>query len=319
VINGSLPRSAQTLYTITPNFKDAYAINSSIQVTRQLSANDALTVGYANSGGRNLEFLRNINLINPISFLADGRPVYGPASAATRANPLYNNIALQDIGDNSAYNALIVNYQRRIAHGLLINASYTWSHSIDDAPEANSYDQGSVFISDPTNRNRDRGNGAINRPDAFTLSTVWAPVAKFDNRVSNYLANNNQFSILANVSSGDQQNITANSVLNGDSLAGSGSGAATRPLFVGRNTARTPSVYQFDVRYTRTLFKLRERFQPKFFIEANNVFNHPNITSINTTATVAAATGAIVTNPTMAPVSTLLEGRIVQLGIRVDW
>jgi hypothetical protein len=319
VINGSLPRSAQTLYTITPNFKDGYAINSSIQITRQLSGNDALTVGYANSGGRNLEFLRNINLINPISFLADGRPVYGPASATTRANPLYNNIALQDIGDNSAYNALIVNYQRRIAHGLLINASYTWSHSIDDAPEANSYDQGSVFISDPTNRNRDRGNGAINRPDSFTLSTVWAPVAKFDNRVSNYLANNNQFSILANVSSGDEQSITANSVLNGDSLAGSGSGAATRPLFVGRNTARTPSVYQFDIRYTRTLFKLRDRFQPKFFIEANNVFNHPNITSINTTATVAAATGAIVANPTMAPVSTLLEGRIVQLGIRVDW
>ena len=184
--------------------------------------------------------------------------MYGPASAATRANPLYNNIALQDIGDNSAYNALIVNYQRRIAHGLLINASYTWSHSIDDAPEANSYDQGSVFISDPTNRNRDRGNAAINRPDAFTLSTVWAPVAKFDNRVSQYLANNNQFSILANVSSGDEQNITANSVLNGDSLAGSGSGAATRPLFVARNTARTPSVYQFDIRYTRTLFKLRD-------------------------------------------------------------
>ncbi|HEX3879300.1 MAG TPA: TonB-dependent receptor [Bryobacteraceae bacterium] len=318
IVTGSLPRSAQTLYTITPNFKDAYAINSSVQVTRQLSANDALTIGYANTGGRNLEFLRNMNLINPLSFLADGRPVYGAAGPLTRANPLYNNIALQDIGDNSAYNALIINYQRRAARGLLINASYTWSHSIDDAPEANSYDQGSTFISDPTNRNRDRGNAAINRPDAFTLSTVWTPTAKFESRVARYLANNNQFTFLANVSSGDQQNITANSVLNGDSLAGSGSGAATRPVFVGRNTARTPNVYQFDVRYTRTFFKLWERLQPKFFIEANNVFNHPNITTINTTATVAAS-GAIISNPTFAPVSTLLEGRIVQLGVRVDW
>ncbi len=318
VVNGTLPRSAQTLYTITPNFKDGYAINSSVQITRQLSTNDALTVGYANSGGRNLEFLRNMNLINPISFLADGRPVYGPAGAATRANALYNNIALQDIGDNSAYNALILNYQRRAARGLLINASYTWSHSIDDAPEANSYDQGGVFISDPTNRNRDRGNSAINRPSAFTLSTVWTPAAKLNSRALNYLANNNQISFLANVSSGDEQNITANSVLNGDSLASSGSGAATRPLFVGRNTARTPSVYQFDIRYTRTFFKLWERLQPRFFVEANNIFNHPNITSINTTAAVA-ATGAIVTNPTFAPVSTLLEGRIVQLGVRADW
>jgi hypothetical protein len=313
VATGSLPRSASTLYTITPNFKDGYAINSSIQITRQLLTNDAITVGYANSAGRNLEFLRNINLINPVRFLADGRPVYGPAGAATRANPVYNNIALQDIGDNSSYNALILNYQHRFAHGLLANASYTWSHSIDDAPEANSYDQGAVFITDPTNLKRDHGNAAINRPSAFTLSTVWSPIAKLDNRAANYLLNNNQFTFLANVTSGDEQTITANTTLNGDSLA------TSRPLFVGRNTVRTPKVDQFDLRYTRTFVKLWERFEPKFFIEANNLFNHPNITTVNTTATVSATTGAIVTNPTFAPVSTLLEGRIVQLGVRVDW
>jgi hypothetical protein len=312
-VNGSLPRSAQTLYTITPNFKDGYAINSSIQITRQLTKNDALTVGYANSAGRNLEYLRNINLANPVRFLADGRPVYGSSGPATRVNPLYNNVALQDIGDNSSYNALIVNYQHRVTQGLLVSASYTWSHSIDDAPEANTYDQGSTFISDPTNRNRDRGNSSINRPDAFSLSTVWAPISNWDNRVVKHLANNNQFAILANITSGDEQNVTANSVLNGDTLA------TSRPLYVGRDTVRTPNVYQFDVRYTRTFFKLWERFQPKFFIEANNVFNHPNITSINTTAAVTASTGAIITNPTFAPTSTLLEGRIVQLGARVDW
>jgi hypothetical protein len=312
-VNGSLPRSASTLYTITPNFKDGYLINSSIQITRQLSRNDALTVGYANAGGRNLEFLRNMNLINPIRTLADGRPVFGAAGPNTRANPTYNNIALQDIGSNSSYNALIVNYQRRFNQGFLVNASYTWSHSIDDAPEANTFDQGSVFITDPTNRNRDRANSSINRPNAFTASTVWSPVSRFDNRVLNYLANNNLISLLANISNGDQQTINANANLNGDSLA------TSRPLYIGRNTVRTPNVYQFDMRYTRTFLKFREKYQPKFFIEANNIFNHPNITSLNTTAAVTAATGAIVTNPTFARVSSLLEGRIVQLGVRLDW
>jgi hypothetical protein len=312
-VNGSLPRSAATLYTITPNFKDGYLINSSIQITRQLTNNDSLTVGYANTGGRNLEFLRNINLINPLRFLADGRPVFGPAGATTRANPLYNNIAMQDIGNNSSYNALIVNYQRRFNKGFLMNASYTWSHSIDDAPEANTYDQGSVFITDPTNRNRDRGNSSINRPNAFTASTVWSPVSKFDNRIVNYLANNNQLTMLANVSNGDQQTINANTNLNGDSLA------TSRPLYGARNTIRTPNVYQFDMRYTRTFLKFKEKYQPKFFIEANNIFNHPNITTINTTAIVNASTGLITSNPTFAPVSTLLEGRIMQLGVRLDW
>jgi hypothetical protein len=120
-------------------------------------------------------------------------------------------------------------------------------------------------------------------------------------------------------SSGDEQNLTANTVLNGDSLAGSGSGNATRPLFVGRDTLCTPNVYQVDARYSRTFFKLWERLSPSFFIEANNIFNHPNVTTINTTATVSAATGAIVAAPTFARVSTLLEGRIMQLGVRAQW
>ncbi len=214
---------------------------------------------------------------------------------------------------------MIVNYQHRFSGGLELNASYTWSHSISDAPEANSYDQGSLFIEDPANRNRDRGNSAINRPHAFSLSSVWAPSNEgIDNRVLRYLANGNELAALFVATSGDEQNLTANRVLNGDSLAGSGSGNATRPLFVGRNTLRTPNVYQLDLRYTRTFFKLWDRLQPRFFAEATNVLNHPNITTINTTAAVD-VTGAITTPPTLAPVSTLLEGRIIQLGVRADW
>jgi hypothetical protein len=176
-----------------------------------------------------------------------------------------------------------------------------------------------MFIEDPTNRNRDRGNSAINRPNAFSLTSVWTPVNKdIKNRVLNYLANNNQITFLAIASSGDEQNETANTVLNGDSLASSGAAAATRPLFIGRNTLRTPAVYQFDARYSRTFYKLWDRLAPSFFIEANNVFNHPNITTVNAVATVD-STGAITAAPTLAPVATLLEGRIIQLGVRAQW
>ena len=168
VANGTLPRSSQTIYTVTPNFKNDYAINSSFQITRQLSQNDSLTLGFANVQGRNLEYLRNLNLINPTGFLADGRPIFsGTASAATRLYPQFNNIALEDIGANSSYNAFIANYQRRLERGLSINASYTFSHSLSDAPEGNAYDQGSNFIEDPTNRNRDDGNTSIHPPPCF--------------------------------------------------------------------------------------------------------------------------------------------------------
>ncbi len=309
------------MFAITPNFKNGYAFNSSFQITHQLGQNDSLTLAYVNTNGRNLEYLRNANLINPLRYLADGRPVYSSAhNAATRLDPRFNNIELQDIGANSSYNAATVTYQRRFVHGLEAFASYTWSHSLSDAPEANSYDQGSLVIEDPTNRNRDRANTSINRPDALSFSTVWSPTYKaIGNRILRYLANDNQLTTMFVASSGDEQNITANQLLNGDPLAGTGAGNATRPLYIGRNTLRTRNIYQFDVRYTRSFFKLWEKLQPSFFAEANNVLNHPNVTTINTNATVSAATGAILRQPSLAPVSTLLEGRIIQLGVRADW
>jgi hypothetical protein len=311
LVPGSVPPSAD-ITTITPNFRNAYTINTSIQLTQQLTANDALTVGYVNTGARELTYLRNLNLVNPTGFLADGRPIYSSTqSAATRIDPRFNNITLQDVGAVTDYNAMIVNLTHRVAQGLTISASYTWSHSIGDAPDANSFEQ-NVFVEDNTSRLRDRGNSLVNRPSAFTLSSVIAPRVSLQSRAWNWLANNNELAILANCSSGDQQNITANRNLNNDAKA------ATRPLYVGRDTVRGPAIYQFDARFTRTFLTIKERFRPKFIAEFNNVFNRENITSLNTTATVD-ATGNITTAPTLAPASTVLEKRIVQFGVRLDW
>ena len=65
----------------------------------------------------------------------------------------------------------------------------------------------------------------------------------------------------------------------------------TRPLGLGRNTLRGPNIYQFDLRYTRTLFTLKERFRAQFLTEAANVFNHPNVTSLKTGGVVVDTTG----------------------------
>jgi hypothetical protein len=309
---GLLP-AVPSIQAVTPNFKNAYTFNSSFQISQQLSNNDSLTLGVVTTEARNQGYLRNMNLINPVGVLADGRPVFNPSAAGTHLYPQFANITLQDIGAIADYNALIVHYQHRLSKGIVASASYTWSHSISDSPDANSFEQ-NLPIQDLTNRGRDRGDSIINRPHAFTLSSVVAPTFQVSNRLGRILANNNELAILANLSSGDQQNIVANRVLNGDSTTGS----VTRPLFLGRNLARTPNIYQIDLRYTRTLFTLWERFKPKFWAEANNVFNHPNITTINTTAQVNTA-GVITTPASLAPVSTVLEGRIIQLGVRADW
>ncbi|MGD1096535.1 MAG: TonB-dependent receptor, partial [Bryobacteraceae bacterium] len=302
-----------TIYALTPNYKTPYTINSSIQITRELSKNDALTVGYVNTEARQLTYMRDVNLINPTSFLADGRPVYsGSVNASTRLFPQFNGIRLMDSGANANYNALIVNLNHRFSTGFSVNASYTYSHSLSDAPELWGYDQ-SIPIEDPSNRNRDYGNSIINRPNAFTMSAVFMPTYKLDNRFLNRLANGNQLTLLATLQNGDEESITTSTLLNNDPI-----GTSERPLGIGRDTVSTPNVYQIDSRLTRTLFTIRERLNVKFIAEGLNIFNTRNYTTTNTTAGTNAL-GVITSQPTYAPTASVLEGRLLQIGIRADW
>ena len=190
----SLPTAsipAQSIYALTPRFKNEYTWNANAQVQQQLAKNDSLTLGYILTNGRNLQFLRNSNLIGPISFLADGRPVFSTAiNVNTRVLPklsngnALNNITLEDIGSNSSYNALTATYDHRFSGGLTTSASYTWSHSISNTPEANTYEF-STPVEDTTNPLRDRGNSSVNRPNAFTASVIYQPDTHFDNKYVN--------------------------------------------------------------------------------------------------------------------------------------
>ena len=307
----------QSLYALTQHFKNEYTWNANVQVSQQLAKNDALTLSYVMANGRNMQFLRNINLINPTSYLADGRPVYsGTASAATRTIYLLsngvavNNITFIDVGSNSSYNGLSATYLHRMSAGLTTSASYTWSHSISNTPDGNTY-QFSSSVEDPSNPLRDRGRSSINRPDAFTFSTVYNPKVKFDSRILNAIVNGNELGVLGNFLSGDPLNESSSSTLNGDSSA------TSRPLFVGRNTLVSRVVAQVDARYTRTFATIKERINTKLIIESTNVLNHSNFTGLSTTATTTSA-GVITAAPTLAPTGGL-DARILQFGLKIDF
>ncbi|AFL90353.1 putative collagen-binding protein [Terriglobus roseus DSM 18391] len=315
--------AAQNVLTVSPKIKNEYTWNFNTQLTQQLGSRSSFTVGYILSNGRNLMYLHNINLQNPVGSLADGRPVFNPNLASTKIDTRFNQINRVESGANSSFNALVLNYSMSPIHGLQFNANYTWSHTITDAPEVNTFEQNTTVM-DTTNYRRDRGNSLVNRPSAFNMTAVLEPTFHYGNGFLNTVANGNRFAILANLSSGDQANLTTSTgTLNGDSFAAS----VQRPAFVGRNTFRSPNIYQFDARYTRTFGKYWDRLEPSFLLEANNVFNHRNITGLTVTqattpynftlspaanANAGVATGAITTVP-----STVLEARIVQWGFAV--
>ena len=319
----------QNVTTVSPSFKNEYTWNINTQLSHEITLHDSFMIGYIMANGRNLMYQHNINLIKPIGKLADGRPVYDTAvNDSTRANSKFNQVNQVESGANSSFHALVVNYTRYLTKGIQVNANYTWSHTISDAPEVNTFEiaPAASSIEDTTNLKRDRGNSSVNRPQAFNLTAVLEPQFSLSNHFLKELANNNMLAVLTNISSGDQASIIANpGTVNGDASTGS----VGRPAFVGRNTVRSPNIYQVDARYTRTFPKLYDRIAVSFLAEANNIFNHTNVTSVTTTQPVftfsttpgADNTKAGLPNGTLPSVNrtTVLEARIVQMGLAVRW
>lgn len=321
--------AAQNVTTVSPTFKNEYTWNATVRLSQELSSHDSIMLGYILANGRNLQYLHNINPNAQVATLADGRPVYSSAvNVNTRLNPNFNQINQLESGANSSFNALLFSYTHSLVRGMQLNANYTWSHTISDAPDVNSFEQ-SIAIEDASNRKRDRANSIVNHPHAFNMTAVIEPTFSLNNHNVNEVANHNMVALLANAMSGDQSSVLTGISINNDTSVA----AVTRPLFVGRNTVRSPSVYQIDGRYTRTFPKLFDRLSTSFFLEANNIFNHTNANTITTTQAVnplavgglpsttpGLVTGAPVTNK--APVVTRnsgLEARIVQWGVAARW
>ena len=167
--------------------------------------------------------------------------------------------------------------QKRCGRACQLYATYTWSHAIDDAPEQNNIDS-SNFLSDPTNRRRDRANSLTDKRHVFNMTGVFLPEFHISHGFANRILNGNQLSLTIQAASGDLFNIGSNRQLNLDS---SEPAAFQRPLFIGRNTFRAPAVFELNARYSR-FFPIAERYVLEFLAETTNVTNTLNVVEQST-------------------------------------
>ena len=84
------------------------------------------------------------------------------------AFPVLTNIFAQDTIANSNYNSLQAMLEKRFSKGLQVQASYTWSKSID---QASSFED----VLDPFNYRRTRAQSLFNAPQRFVVNYSWEP------------------------------------------------------------------------------------------------------------------------------------------------
>ncbi len=139
------------LAAFDPNLKLPYTLEWNVALEQALGKQQTMSASYIGSVGRRL--IQTAEIATPNANV-------GQASLVT-------NTATSD------YNALQVQFQRRLSKGLQVLASYTWSHSIDSA-SAGSAGNGSNLPGSPVNPNENRASSDFDLRHAFSTGLTYA-------------------------------------------------------------------------------------------------------------------------------------------------
>ncbi len=319
VLSGGTPAASNTAWTVDPDFRVARMWQSNVQVERAIGDTYAAAVGVSYTRGSDLPVVTNINLINPIGTLPDGRAIWSTAiNGTTRRDPRFNAIfATQSIAE-SDYRGLTLQFTRRFHRGIQWDLAYSLGKSEDNAPGHGTtlHVQGDTGgRSDMANLDVDRGPNILDQRHTFVGSIVAQPRLEVGG-VGGTILNNNQFGIALQFASGIPVNVRANRDLNNDGIANS-----DRPNGVGRNSLNLPARYNVDLRYSR-LFPFTRAAKAEVIAELKNVFNRVQWSGSNSVVIVDALGNAAAPIPTsgdgFAPTGGY-EQRQFQLGFRVTF
>lgn len=111
------------------NLKTPYVIEYNLSVENQLSANTVATLSYVGNGARHLQ--SNFFFNSPNALAAPS-----VSAQSLRPFPLFGNGQFTSATGVSNYNAFEAKLERRLAGNLSFLVTYTYAHSLDDAPTA---------------------------------------------------------------------------------------------------------------------------------------------------------------------------------------
>jgi hypothetical protein len=221
-----------------------------------------------------------------------------PFQVLSANSPFFPNTGLassvleRESGSNSNYNALWATLTQRVSHGLQFNASYTYSHSIDEASRNNE----GILFPDSTNIFASRASSDFDVRHRFVANSVYDLPFKGNRVVSGWeLApivswqTGNPYTIVVNTSSainGVSNTVTPNVSgpihVSGNPLGQwiSNPGVFSLPApgtlgNLGRNAVYGPGFANVDLALVKNT-KLAERLNLQFRVDAFDLLNHPN-------------------------------------------
>jgi len=346
------------------------------EVERQIANNTVVSVSYVGSLGRRLPRFVDTNLANATltttyavvaptgtiispfasqDFVGQSftEPYFGvPATAAGkpvsggtgRPNTGFGAISNISDGVDSKYNALVIALNRRFYKGFQIQSSYTYAHANDFGQSSQTFTTANNVLN-PFNLAGENGRSNFDIHHRFIFAAVWTPdFYKGESKIFRNLANGYTLSPLLNVSSGapftpaisgnapNQPGFT--SFTGGTGVLADG--GSNRTPWLAPNSFQLPRTANIDFRLQKE-FTLHESWKLLLSGDAFNLFNHNNVTAVNTTMFTICAAGASCTplggaKPTVNSLvfnpkfgvptnssNSLIAQRQIQVGIRLNF
>jgi len=284
--------------SIDPNIKNADVQSWNLNIQQQVRRNLGLMIGYFGAKGTHLEIDRNINQptdpanpTTPNRFTTLAKTVSHVPAGTTFSSQILEH----DSSANSNYHALWITANQRVSHGLQFNASYTWSHSIDN----NSRNNSGISPQDSFNLAAERANSDFDTRHRFVVNAIYDLPFKGNRAVAGW-----QLATIASLQSGNPFTVNGGTAaINGGALLGGvttirpdifgpvtvtnnpngwlslAPGALVNPTNhfgnLGRNAFVGPGWEDVDVSVVKNT-KITERLNVQFRADAFDLLNHPN-------------------------------------------
>jgi hypothetical protein len=272
-----------TPWAVDPDFIVAHTWQANAQVERAFASDFTASVALMYAKGYDLPVISDVNLINPIGALADGRPIYSTTvNAATRLDPRFNHVMEAQSLGSSTYKSVTVQVTKRLKQGLTFNVQYSLGKGLDNTPMLTQITvQAESGRTDPSNIDRDLGPNPLDMRHSFNGNILYTSENHSSSAVLRNLLNGNQIGVLLQFNSSLPVNIAGNRDLNGDGVVND------RPIGIGRNSLYLTPQKNVDLRYTRWI-PIRGSVRGEIIAELKNVFNADILAGITTTTTVDA-------------------------------
>ncbi len=306
VVQASLNPPTPSSYYLASNLQNPMVHEFDLVLQQQVGRGTIFSLNYLGALGRELTNFVDTNLssatTNTTITVSDSTGKGPLKNGATYVVPAYTSYVnknftyISEVASNvnSNYNAFVAEIQNRSLRSIQFDINYTWSHALDfnqSATTTTATYGNSMY--DPNGSHRaDYGNSNYNVPNRLAGYVLYNLPNMHRGDWVKYLANDWSVNSSFQAQNGLPYSATLSGYVSSGALFNgwNGAGGGTWIPEVGRNTYKYPRDVVQDVRLQKQV-AITERYRGEMRLDLFNIYNHQNVTGVQSTAYALQSTG----------------------------